>query len=113
MRVFYAVLFTLTLGSSAWAADWTALNGPEISEALSERSLRYTGATQVFYSSGRTFYDSAQPSWGHWRVEGDQYCSKWPPADSWECFKVSRSGNGQSIRFLDADNRPVIGTFYE
>ena len=71
---------------AALAGDWQALSGPEIEEALDDRKLRYAAATQTFYKSGKTLYDAGRPSWGYWRIQGDRYCSQWPPNAGWDCY---------------------------
>lgn len=40
-------------------------------------------ASQVFQKSGVTFYRAGGgQSQGAWKIEGDQYCSTWPPNSS-------------------------------
>jgi hypothetical protein len=93
------------------APDWQALNSAEIRVALDGRKLVYAGASQVFYPSGRTLYDAGSESWGYWRAEDDRYCSQWPPAGAWDCYRLERAGDGLSVRFLDAEGRPFVGVY--
>ena len=43
-----------------------------------------------FSPDGNTGYYSMSrpPSTGGWRIQGNQYCSVWPPSDRWECYDV-------------------------
>jgi hypothetical protein len=85
------------------------MTGEQINVALTDRDVIYENATQRFYASGRTLYNSGQDSWGYWAVRGDQYCSQWPPGDQWDCYDMSRSAN--LIRFIGADGSLTEGTF--
>lgn len=97
----------------AWAQDWRGLTGPEIAEALTDRTLHYaTGATQIFHASGRTLYTHGEPSWGEWRIEADQYCSTWPPSGDWDCYDVEADGTG-AFNFVDARGNPFFGIYAE
>ncbi len=53
-------------------------------EATKGRSLQY------FDPTGSTTYQGPgeAPSAGRWRVQGDKYCSSWPPSDGWSCYAV-------------------------
>ncbi len=90
------------------------LTGSEISAALSDHTLQGVsedGKTwrQVFHGSGATFYSvgSAQ-SQGLWAVRGDQYCSQWPPNESWSCYDMAE-GAGAYV-FISASGRKTSGT---
>ena len=92
-RLLIASLALCILASPAPAAD-RKLTGAEIEllltgntidgEATKGRSLQY------FDKSGATTYQDAggQPSQGRWRMQGDKYCSNWPPSDGWSCYAV-------------------------
>lgn len=103
--------------SGAFADEWVKLDGSEVEAALDERSLKYKTATQKFYKSGRTLYDSGRPSWGNWRIQGDQYCSEWPPNAGWECFdferRINSSDNSVTIRFISKSGSVTEGTYLE
>lgn len=83
------------------------LDGQGITAALSARVVQYTGGQrQDFFADGRTVYESGgSPSWGQWRVEGDRYCSVWPPSDRWSCYEVA--SKGLEIRFQDGGEATV------
>lgn len=101
----------LALGSAAQAGDddWLPLDGAGIAEALTGAEVAYENARQIFYASGKTLYEFGQPSWGNWRVEGNRYCSQWPPGETWDCYDVEMSADGTSIRFLDAHGNVFAG----
>jgi hypothetical protein len=82
------------LSSSACAAEMK-LNGPEISAGLGDVSL-YAGDAieQIFQKGGQTVYiDHGSASQGLWKVQSDQYCSQWPPSQSWACYDVMQDGD--------------------
>jgi len=82
-----------------WSAEWQELRSADIRLALEGRKVSYaSGAWQDFRASGRTLYKAGQDSWGYWRVQGDQYCSMWPPSDLWACYDLER--NGDALRFV-------------
>lgn len=93
----FALMMALLAGPVA-AEGWEPLHGDEIRAALKGRKLQYANAWQNFRSSGRTLYNAGKDSWGYWRVESDQYCSKWPPQDLWACYKLERQGH--RLRFV-------------
>jgi hypothetical protein len=101
------VLMMALLPGMALAEDWRALTGSEIATALSARELVYTdGTRQSFAADGATYYDDTT---GHWRIEGDQYCSVWPPSDRWACYGVEVSG--LDVRFVAADGSASQGRY--
>jgi hypothetical protein len=74
------------------------MTGPEIEAALGDHTVAGTkdgkSWTQVFQKSGLTIYSEGDAnSNGRWRVTGDQYCSQWPPNDSWSCYDLVRDGD--------------------
>jgi hypothetical protein len=111
----FAVLVGLTLPAYA-DGTWSKLSGPEIEKALDDRKLRYSAATQTFYKSGKTLYDAGRPSWGYWRVQGDEYCSQWPPNAGWECYGFERRTalNGEvELRFLSQTGHATNAEYTE
>lgn len=99
--------------SMALAEDWQAIKGDEISTALAARVLGYDGGEmQNFFADGRTLYEvKGGESWGKWKVEGDQFCSVWPPSDHWTCFDLERDSTGRSLRFVGSDGAESIGRY--
>lgn len=94
-------------------AEWRAMTGAEVTQALTDATLAYAAATQKFYASGRTLYDAGRPSWGYWAVRGDQYCSQWPPSDGWACYAMQRDDEAGALRFVGAGGDVTVGRFVE
>ena len=91
-------------------AGWQALSGDQIKQALTGRTVAYeAGGTQQFLEGGSTTYDSGKPQAGSWRIEGDQYCSVWPPSDHWACYGVEIDGD--QIRFVASDGTATAGHY--
>jgi hypothetical protein len=100
MRMFALFLILMTPAAMAQTGPAVVrpLDGPGITQALTDRTLDYPllDVKQVFHADGRTTYDQTV---GQWRVQGDQYCSVWPPSDRWACFDVFATTDG--ILFVD------------
>jgi len=94
------VFLVIACPALAWAdVTWVPMTGADIRSALEGRTLRYDNATQDFRASGKTLYTTnGRDSWGNWRVQGDRYCSQWPPADLWACYDMDRQGD--ILRFV-------------
>jgi hypothetical protein len=105
------VLFLLIVAGPGGAQQWQKLDGAAIAIALNDRSLDYSNATQSFYADGRTLYTARSPSWGTWRVTGDQYCSLWPPSDIWACYDLERDEAGALLRFIASDGGVTQGVY--
>jgi hypothetical protein len=103
-----AIIMALLPGMTM-AEDWRALKGPEIPTALVARDVIYAdGKRQSFKADGATFYGDTI---GRWRVDGDSYCSVWPPSDRWACYGVEVMG--QDIRFVGADGSATEGQYVD
>jgi hypothetical protein len=84
-------------------AEERKLNGAEIEAALTDHTFRGDDrgkvTEQIFQKGGSTYYSvDGNQSQGIWRVTGDQYCSKWPPSDSWACYDVTV--DGETLTFI-------------
>ncbi|MFO1176271.1 MAG: hypothetical protein U1E48_13905 [Paracoccaceae bacterium] len=112
MRGLLSAMF-LVLALPAAAEDgWTMLKGDEVKAALAGHTLAYAnGATQVFKPSGDTSYDSGHLQPGSWRIEGDRYCSVWPPSSQWTCYGLERSADGKGVRFIADDGSMTEGRY--
>ncbi len=112
MRWVLAGIVALAAGPAA-AEDWRMLTGPEITQALAARLVVYeTGARQDFMAGGLTTYEKqGSVSSGAWRVEGDRYCSQWPPRDAWACYDVAVSADGLDVRFTGAGTDVSVGRY--
>jgi hypothetical protein len=100
--------------SPAAGAGETRMTGAEITAALSDHTLGGKNADnkswqQIFQKGGVTYYsaDGAQ-SQGVWAVRGDQYCSQWPPNESWTCYDLMTDGKAYS--FVSASGGRTTGT---
>ena len=88
--------------SNAGFAGERKLSGSEIETAITDKIARgETGGKpteQVFAAGGATTYtvDGAS-SQGRWTVRGDQYCSQWPPGESWSCYDLVTDGTAYAF----------------
>jgi hypothetical protein len=110
MRRIAVLLMAIWPGFVA-AQSWEQIVGDDILAVLSGAEVRYIGARQTFDADGATFYEDGRPSYGRWRVLGDQYCSQWPPSDLWSCYDVTVNGTG--IRFIASDQSVTEGTLHK
>jgi hypothetical protein len=95
------LLIGLLLISSAQAAE-TKLTGAEMQTILSDKILHGKDAEQIFQKSGVTFYSSGgNQSQGSWKIDGEKYCSQWPPNEAWACYDILKDGN--KIIFISKD----------
>lgn len=96
------LLMLLAAGGTAALAKETELTGSEITSVLRDAVLTADGGvSQIFQASGVTFYlQGTAQSQGFWKVDGDAYCSQWPPNESWACYRVLR--DRQRIVFVSA-----------
>ena len=112
MKLIAALLASLAFWPGFLAAqEFQPMDGAQITAALTDQTLLYEDARQVFYASGQTLYEDSRPSWGRWRVTGDQYCSQWPPSDAWTCYDMAHRGG--VLRFIAADGRKIDGVYEE
>jgi len=96
------------------AEDWKALQDEEIREALIDREIVYKSqgnSSQSFSSGGETTFVEGRPSLGYWRVDNNQYCSKWPPSSQWACYDVFLNSGGNTVRFRGTDGVNWDGTY--
>ena len=109
VRHFLAIT-ALVAGLATAHAEPVRMNGAEITEALAGKIVAGNQKgrewRQEFRASGWTSYretngGSSSPSEGRWRVQGDQYCSVWPPSDFWACYDMAR--DGEEIMFVESD----------
>ncbi|NNF25203.1 MAG: hypothetical protein HKN63_10435 [Rhodobacteraceae bacterium] len=106
-------LGAIGLPGFAAAQGWQVQLGADIRAALEGRTVIYDGARQTLYASGRTLYSTMEDNWGRWRVEGDWYCSQWPPQEDWDCCVVSVSADSSDVRFTDPFGNSTDGYFAE
>lgn len=78
------------------------LDGAEMQSILNDKVLYGKDAEQIFQKSGVTFYSSGgNQSQGNWKIDGEQYCSQWPPNQTWACYDITQDGN--KITFVSKD----------
>lgn len=104
-----AVMFLSPL--MAMAEGWVPLfEDAEIQAALADRVVRYDALTfQRFGAAGDTQYMTERASEGRWAARGGQYCSVWPPSDTWTCYDFQV--NGEQVRFIGADRSISVGSY--
>ena len=88
------LFFLLTLiATPAHAAD-RSLTASETLKLLGGNTVLGSSedkpTKQYFDPNGDTLYITADGarSEGRWRMDGDTYCSNWPPAEHWTCYAV-------------------------
>ena len=109
MAIVFAVaslaLLAATLPGGIALAEERKLGGEEITQALAGNTAfgeqDGTPWKQYFAPDGSTTYIAGEddPSPGLWKVEGDAFCSLWPPATKWDCYDMTGD--------LDADQPSV------
>ena len=93
---------------AALAETWVKQDAAGIHAALDGAVLAYgDGTSQAFHADGTTLTTGDHASTGAWRVTGDQYCSQWPPSDSWACYDLEL--NGTVVRFTAASGATSDG----
>jgi len=101
----------LALTVPAMADVWEPVfDDGAIFTALAGRTLVYDPYTfQWFGPEGDTQFVTERASDGRWAARGGQYCSQWPPSDTWACYDVQLSG--QLVKFIGADRSESVGTY--
>jgi hypothetical protein len=109
----FSLFYCVAVLATAASAGEQSLTGADIGEVLTDHTLqgvRDDGKEwqQIFQKSGATFYaiGNAQ-SQGLWEVRGDQYCSQWPPNESWACYAMTRDGT--TFHFISAAGQRSSG----
>lgn len=105
------VLTLMMLPSAAISDEWVRLLTDEaVFEAIADRTIEYDAYTfQIFEAGGGTQYFTERMSEGRWAARAGQYCSTWPPSDTWACYDIQV--NGERVRFIASD-RSVSEGFY-
>ena len=99
-------LLAFTIAASGALAEETTLDHQAILDTLTGAVVEGSGWSQTFDRGGATaFISQGKTSTGRWDVEGDQYCSTWPPSDQWSCYRVASSVDGSvtTIIWISAD----------
>ena len=111
MKKLYLYVVLCAIPLAVLADEWRILSGPEILQALTDKTVYYDNGTQFFFASGKTLYQVGPPSWGEWRVQGDKYCSVWPPNNIWTCYGFQVSADGERLQFIDSGGFASDGRF--
>lgn len=91
-----SLVVSLMLAATTAAAEERKMSGAEILKTLSEARVVGEDFEQTFSApegetpAATTYWQGGAASRGTWRVTGDQYCSQWPPATSWDCYDMTR-----------------------
>lgn len=92
---FFALLIIALSVVSAHAAE-RQLSGKEIGKLLPTIIALGVQTKQSFNTTGTTTHSKSDIySHGRWRVQGDRYCSQWPPAEMWVCYDVVVDGKAE------------------
>jgi hypothetical protein len=95
------LLASLLMMCAAHAAE-TKLTSAEMQNILSDKILYGKNVEQIFQKSGVTFYSAGgNQSQGNWKIDGEKYCSQWPPNQAWACYDIMQDGN--KITFIAKD----------
>ena len=89
-------LLAFALAVTSANAQETTLTGAEIQTLLPTVVAVGTAkdTRQKFWTDGQTEYEErGHYSFGRWWVDGDRYCSKWPPSEAVSCYAVIRDGD--------------------
>jgi len=113
MVMFRFLLLALCLMASPAHAQEKKLDGDGITRALPDKTLAGTDGgkqwTQLFRTGGLTVYTiDGNSSNGRWTARGDQYCSQWPPNETWACYDVTV--DGKTITFISSSGRRFPGS---
>lgn len=105
----------VSFAAGAAAAEERALSGAEIAALLPTVISTGERSRQTFETTGGTMYVEDRPSHGRWRVDGDRYCSQWPPSEHWSCYDVlmddvpAHGGTARLIWITSTGQREVTG----
>ena len=105
--VFWIVV--VALPGSSFASG--SLSSEGIAALLTDATLYGTDngqpAEQVFQKSGASFYSVPNgQSQGAWKIEGNKYCSAWPPNPSWVCYDVIN--DGAAVTFVSPSGKRTV-----
>jgi hypothetical protein len=100
-----AIVYLVLLISTPVQAEDISLSGAEITQTLSDVTLtaidNNNHISQIFQKAGVTLYIvDGQQSQGFWKIQGEKYCSQWPPHEQWDCYDMTR--NGKIITFISS-----------
>jgi hypothetical protein len=95
------LLASILMICTAQSAE-TKLSGAEMQTILNDKILYGKDTEQIFQKFGVTFYSAGgNQSQGNWKIDGEKYCSQWPPNQAWACYDIMQDGN--KITFISKD----------
>ena len=110
MKVTTAVLLACLPSLGAADGFLRVISDDAIRDALADEKLIYDAHTmQHFAANGSTQHITERMSDGRWDVRDGQYCSTWPPSDTWACYDIQIGGN--VVRFIGSDGSVSEGTY--
>ncbi|MEP1613493.1 MAG: hypothetical protein ABJL72_16430 [Roseobacter sp.] len=89
---------------------WHRMDGHRIKTVMTDKKLQYAHAWQNFSVSGRTVFNAGADSWGRWRVQNSQYCSRRALQEVWTCYDMARSES--KLRFIDGAGGVIEAEYY-
>jgi len=94
------------------SAAETTLDHKAILQTLTGAVVEGANWKQSFDLGGVTTYEAeGKRQTGRWDVQGDQYCSMWPPSDQWSCYAVTEEvgADATTISWIRADGSRESG----
>jgi hypothetical protein len=109
-----SIAFLLVVAGPPAGAEERSLAGAQIRALLPTIIVRGNGTVQTFSASGETTYsEHGRDSHGRWSVEGDLYCSLWPPNETKACYSIAveegpPDGGPSTIIWSDPSGERII-----
>lgn len=98
----------LSVQSSPGAQERPLLDA-EIAALLPTIIIYGDQTRQVFSAAGATTYTfKGRDSYGAWRVDGNRYCSQWPPNTNWDCYSVTHNAEKSQLIWTDAVGNKTV-----
>ena len=69
-------------------------------KAVGEDFEQTFGDPRGHESAPTSYWQGNQGSFGRWKVVNDQYCSQWPPNESWSCYDVFWSADDAATTII-------------
>ncbi|MCJ8308108.1 MAG: hypothetical protein HRU27_04305 [Rhizobiaceae bacterium] len=111
MNKIFAVSIATSMTCGPAFAELKTLNGEEIAALLPTIIALSPQSRQTFSAAGPTTYtDRGRDTFGSWRVQGDKYCSEWPPAGGWSCYGVEYDAETARLIWIDGGGHRTVNT---
>jgi len=117
MRTLITLLLLILHPAIGVAAEERIVQGPEIISLLANQTVNGDSFEQSFGdptghdNASTTYWEGKNASFGRWRIEGDEYCSQWPPSEFWTCYKVATyvAGAKTFVVWIGSDGTRFVG----